>query len=123
MPLFDENELLARVDNDQEFLGETVQMLATDGRQLLEQIRSAAASRDAPALGRAAHTLKGMISNFCAPAAHASAFEVEKIGKAGDLAAAPVAIQTLEAQLEALIAALTEFLGATKDTGDTQCAS
>ena len=28
---FDEQELLERVDNDWEFLGETVQMLATDG--------------------------------------------------------------------------------------------
>jgi HPt (histidine-containing phosphotransfer) domain-containing protein len=120
MPVFDENELLARVDNDWEFLGETVQMLATDGRDLMQQIRSAAASGDAPTVGRAAHTLKGMISNFCAPAAQASAFEVEKLGKSGDLAAAPAAIQALEAQLEALIAALTQFISATRDT---RCAS
>ena len=120
MPVFDENELLARVDNDWEFLGETVQMLVTDGRELMQHVRSAAAAGDAPAVGRAAHTLKGMISNFCAPAAQASAFEVEKIGKGGDLAAAPAAIQSLDVQLEALIAALTEFISATRDS---RCAS
>jgi two-component system, sensor histidine kinase and response regulator len=119
MPVFDENELLARVDNDWEFLGETVQMLVTDGRGLMEQIRTASASGDALAVGLAAHTLKGMISNFCAPAAHATAFEVEKIGKGGDLAAAPGAVKTLETQLEALIAALNEFLA----TRNPSCAS
>jgi protein-histidine pros-kinase len=110
MPLFDEKELLDRVDNDWEFLADTVQMLATDGRALMDQIRRAAAAGDAPALGRAAHTLKGMISNFCAPATHAGAFDVEKIGKGGDLAAAPAAVKALEAHLDGLIAGLSEFL-------------
>ena len=70
---FDENELLSRVDNDRAFLGETVEMLAQDGRALLADVRSAVAAGDAAAVGRAAHALKGMISNFCAPTAHASA--------------------------------------------------
>jgi two-component system sensor histidine kinase/response regulator len=108
--VFDEAELLDRVDNDWEFLAETLEMLKTDGRRLMEEIRRSADAQDAPALGRAAHTLKGMISNFCAPTAESSAFEVEKIGKGGDLTSAPAAIQSLGNQVEALIAALTEFL-------------
>ena len=108
--LFDEKELLERVDNDWDFLSETVQMLNTDGRSLMEEVRKAAESSDAAALSRSAHTLKGMISNFCSPAAHASAFEVEKMGKSGELAAAPAAVSALAAQLDSLIAELNDFV-------------
>ena len=110
MPLFDQKELLDRVDNDWDFLADTVQMLETDGRALMDQIRLAAATGDAAALGRAGHTIKGMISNFCSPATHDSAMEVERIGKAADLAAAPAAVDALGARLEELIADLAEFL-------------
>jgi HPt (histidine-containing phosphotransfer) domain-containing protein len=108
--MFNQKELLDRVDNDWDFLADTVQMLETDGRPLIGEIRRAAASGDAPALGRAGHTIKGMISNFCSPATHASALEVETIGKGGELAGAAAAVQTLDARLEDLIAGLAEFL-------------
>ena len=107
---FDEEELLGRVDNDWDFLGETVEMLSADAPGLLGAVRRATEGGDAPAVGRAAHALKGMISNFCAPAALASAFEVEKIGKSGDLTSAPAAVDALSARLDELIAALTELL-------------
>src|SRR6476659_6576820 len=100
---FDEAELMERVDNDIEFLADTVQMLETDGRGLIVEIRTAVASGDAPAVGRAAHTLKGMISNFCSPAVQTLALDVEKAGKAGDGAAAAAASAKLEPGLEALV--------------------
>jgi HPt (histidine-containing phosphotransfer) domain-containing protein len=107
---FDQAELLERVDNDWDFLAETVQMLRDDGPTLLEEIRRSTAANDAAAVGRAGHALKGMISNFCASQTHAAAFAIEKIGKSGDLAQAPVAIETLEQSLQTLIADLTDFL-------------
>ena len=111
MPLFDQKELLDRVDNDWEFLAETVQMLDTDGRALMHEIRRAATAGDAPALSGAAHTLKGMISNFCATDAHAGALAVEQIGKGGDLSALSPELQALETQLSGLIADLNVFVG------------
>lgn len=107
---FDERELLERIDNDWEFLDETVQMLSADGPALVGEIREAAGRGDAPAVGRTAHALKGMVSNFCAPATHASALKVEQIGKAGDLSPVPALLDQLESQLSALIADLTDFL-------------
>ena len=107
---FDENELLERIDNDWEFLAETVEMLAKDGRALMAEIRDAAASGDAAAVGRAAHTLKGMISNFCSPAAHAAALAVEQIGKSGDLSPVAPAAETLAKSLSALISDLEGFV-------------
>src|SRR5436309_2782444 len=108
--VFDDKELLERIDNDWDFLTETAQMLATDGRALMDEVRHSVASGDAAAVARAGHALKGMISNFCSPAAHASAFEVEKIGKNADLSAAPAAVKDLEQKLQALIEDLNEFL-------------
>jgi HPt (histidine-containing phosphotransfer) domain-containing protein len=107
---FDEDELLERVDNDWEFLGETVHMLSADAPRLITEIRRATESGDAPAVARAAHALKGMISNFCSPATQASALELEQIGKAGDLAPAADALAALEVQVWALIAELNEFV-------------
>src|SRR5690348_13581985 len=93
---FDEKELLERVDGDLAFLAETVQMLEADCRSLMAQVNSALAAGDAPALGRTAHTLKGMISNFCAPGVQGLALEVEQAGKAGDCATAAAAAGRLE---------------------------
>ena len=108
--VFDPKELLERVDNDWDFLADTIQMLNSDGRGLMDEIRNHLAAADAPALGRAAHTLKGMISNFCAPSTQAAAFEVEKIGKSGDLLPAPAPLENLSTHLDALIGALNDFL-------------
>jgi len=107
---FDEKELLQRVDDDWDFLDETVQMLSAEGPALVEEIRRSAAAGDAPGVARAAHTLKGMISNFCSPAAHASAIAVERIGKDGDLAVLPDLLDALEDRLNTLIVDLTGFL-------------
>ena len=85
--MFEEAELLERVDNDTAFLADTVEMLAADGPTLLEQLHAALASADAAAVGRTAHAIKGMVSNFCAPNVQAVALEVEKLGKSADLLA------------------------------------
>lgn len=109
---FDEKALLERVDGDLGFLDETVQMLEADGRSLMREVRAALAARDAAAVGRAAHTLKGMISNFCSETAQAAALEVEKAGKGGDLPAAASAADALARELEILIGELVAFVKA-----------
>lgn len=107
---FDEDELLARVDNDIAFLVETVGMITTDGPPLLDELQRVLAAGDAPAVGRIAHSIKGMVSNFCATSAYAAAQRVELFGKSGDLAAAPAAVQTLHEDLDSLIRELHEFI-------------
>jgi two-component system, sensor histidine kinase and response regulator len=107
---FDEKELLDRIDNDWEFLGDATRMLAADAPLLLADIRRAVQSGDATLVGSAGHTLKGMISNFCAPDAQASAMAVEQIGKGGDLSNAAPTLHELETHLNALIVELTEYV-------------
>src|SRR4051794_37778092 len=103
---------MERVDDDVRFLADTVQMLETDGCALMVELTTAIASGDAPAIGRAAHALKGMISNFCSPAVQTLALDVEMAGKAGNSAGAAAACAKLEPELEALIAELAAFVRA-----------
>jgi two-component system, sensor histidine kinase and response regulator len=108
--MFDENALMDNVGGDIGFLAETLGMLESDGPALMGQLREALAAGDAPALGKTAHTLKGMVSNFCAPQTQAAALEVEKMGKGGDLSAAPAAVDTLARLVTSLTAELSAFV-------------
>lgn len=109
---FDKAELLSRVDNDMTFLAETVQMLSDDGPALIAGLRSAIQAGDAAAVGRHAHSLKGMLANFCAPEAQSAALSLEKLGKAGDLSGAPEALAVAEQRVVALTRELGEFVKA-----------
>ena len=107
---FNEAELMDRVDNDLGFLAETVEMLQIDGQSAMQQIRDALAARDAASVGRAAHALKGIVSNFCSPQTQAIALEVEQMGKNGDLSATPEAVKILGDRLESLLGELATFV-------------
>jgi two-component system sensor histidine kinase/response regulator len=109
---FDEAELMSRIDNDVVFLGETVEMIAADGPVLLEQVRAAVLTGDGPGVGRHAHALKGMISNFCAPQVQACAYELEKLGRSGDVSGAGPLVERMAERLSALTAELQGFVKA-----------
>jgi HPt (histidine-containing phosphotransfer) domain-containing protein len=108
--VFDKNTLIDRVDGDTEFLAETVAMLDEDCPVLLEKIRTAAASRDAEELAHVAHTLKGMLANFCAEPAESAARELETMGREGRLAGVEAASDQVQRETGRLQGALHEFL-------------
>jgi len=78
---FDQEGLMERLDGDVEFLVETVEMLEEDAPDLLAGVDAAVAANDAAALAIAAHTLKGMVANFCAEPAQALALRLEQAGR------------------------------------------
>ncbi len=108
--IFDKAALLDRVDNDMEFLAETVEMLEEDGPDLLSQIRDAVAADDGEALSVAAHTYKGMVANFCADSTVEAALKLEMMGKGSDLVGAPEAFAVLEDLARQLSTALQELV-------------
>lgn len=83
--LVDREALLDRVDGDLEFLEETVELLESDGQSLVEQLRAASAASDQDSMTRKAHTLKGMVSNFCADSVQRAAEEIEHAARRGEL--------------------------------------
>ena len=108
---FDREALLDQIDGDLEFLKETVGMLDADSPALLEEIRAAAASGDASALIKPAHTLKGMVANFHAGPAEKAARGLEKMGREGQLDSADAAVEELVREMQRLKEALRRFVG------------
>jgi len=107
--LFHREELLERVEGDRELLAEMVELFEQDSPRLLAAIREAVARGDGGMLERAAHTLKGSVSNFAAPAATAAALRLEQMGREGKLEQSGEACTALEAEIEHLRPALAEL--------------
>lgn len=91
--LVDKQALLDRVDGDLEFLEETVELLESDGRSLVEQLKAASAAGDEEGLVSKAHMLKGMVSNFCADSVQRAAEEIEHAARSGQLDGMPPKVE------------------------------
>lgn len=101
---------LARVDYDQEIFQAMAEIFVDQGPKDLADTRAALAARDAAALARSAHRLKGAILQFCAPAVFEATKELEELGKAGNLDSAAKVCAQLETELFRLVAALRGHL-------------
>jgi len=108
---FDARETLARMDGDWGLFREVVGIFAADCGTMLALIRDAVQLGDPAGLRRAAHTLKGALSNFGARAPLALAGELESLGKSGELAGAGDTIAVLETELLRLLEALELHAG------------
>jgi len=93
---------LSRVGEDAELLKEIAALFMEDYPSVLAEIQAAAARGDAQGVERAAHGLKGSVANFGAQAAVDAAFQIERMGRAGDLNHVSEAIDTLARALDAL---------------------
>jgi PAS domain S-box-containing protein len=93
---------LSRVGGDRDLLREVAQLFLESYPQDLVAIREAVHSGNAKALERAAHTLKGAVANFGALEAGRLALELERAGRAGDLAAASRLFELLEQAMQRL---------------------
>jgi len=103
---FDRVWMLAELDGDEELLAELIETMRDEAPKLLHEVRVAVEAGDAALLGRAAHTLKGAVSNFGARAAADAALCLERRGRSGDLADVAPALASLEIEMAALIEAL-----------------
>ena len=81
---FDFSELLARVDNDQEFLVDLLTIFKEEFPRHLQGLREAIASCDPARIAAAGHTLKGMLSNLSAGHATKLAAQIEELARQGN---------------------------------------
>jgi PAS domain S-box-containing protein len=88
--------------NDLNLAKRLIDLFLQDSGRLMDDIRRAIADRDADALRRSAHTLKGSVSNFPAGAARDTAARMETIGFDGDCDAAREIFPLLEREIERL---------------------
>jgi len=102
-PVIDHHALLEGFDGSRALLKEMARLFLADYPQRVEEIKESIRRRDATALARAAHALKGSVGNFAAKEASAIAQRLENIGRNGQLDAAGEGCIELESEL-ALVA-------------------
>jgi len=97
--VFNREDMLQRVDGDEELMAEIIELFLEDAPEQLSAIREAFGQADIEALGRCAHGLKGSAGNVSAPALREVALEVERAAANGPLDGVDTMIGRLDAEL------------------------
>jgi two-component system, sensor histidine kinase and response regulator len=105
----DKSRILDRVGGDKDLLKEVVALFLDDCPKLIEQMREAIQESDPGGLQKAAHTLKGSVSNFGASLAVQAALDLETMGKTGDICGAAGALEVLEKGIDRIRVELISF--------------
>ena len=100
--LLDRELALTRVGGDAELLKEIATLFLEDYPLTLSELHDAVDRGDAQTVERAAHGLKGSVSNFGAKPAVEAARNIEDMGRAHRLAEVAQVLNTLELALAAL---------------------
>jgi PAS domain S-box-containing protein len=100
--VFDRVAALERLQGDAELLAELAEVFLKGNPGLLAGIRSSLSEGDLTGLERAAHSIKGSVSNFAARRAADAAFDLEKAARSGDLTECHRLSSVLEAEMETL---------------------
>ena len=102
-------EAMHRLGGDEELLRELAEMFFEDAEALLGVVREGYADpARSQEVRRAAHSLKGLSSNFGAQRTMTAAFAVEKLAEASKLTELPPAVDELEQEVARLNAGLRE---------------
>jgi len=92
----DETELLWRFKNKMPLLLKLCGILAEQTPRLLGDVRRGIDEGDGPRIARAAHTLKGSLSQMSAPIAAELAGELEQSGEAGVFSRSEILVNQLD---------------------------
>jgi HPt (histidine-containing phosphotransfer) domain-containing protein len=108
-PVIDRGAILERVGGDEVLLREIITIFLDEYPALVADIGSSVERKDARALERSAHALKGSVSNFGARSATQAALDLEIMGRRNDLRRAAAVIETLKSELTSLHSALAHL--------------
>jgi HPt (histidine-containing phosphotransfer) domain-containing protein len=100
--VFDRDLALSRVGGDIELLKEIATLFLDDYPKSLIDLHEAVKTGDAKRVERAAHGLKGSVSNFAARPAVDAALQLETMGRAQQLTEVEHVLRSLELALAAL---------------------
>ena len=105
-PVMDWSAAIKHLEGDIELLKEMADVFLEQSEVLMEKMRKAMSEGDANTLERAAHTLKGSVSNFAAKRAFEAAQRLETLGRKRDFSKVEEAYDELRQELERLKPAL-----------------
>jgi HPt (histidine-containing phosphotransfer) domain-containing protein len=95
-PSFSREVALERLEGDENFLRELIEIFLKDAPERIEKLDEALRAGEAAQVQLHAHTLKGASAYLGAEALREAAYEMELAGKAGDLAQAPQSLRRIE---------------------------
>jgi len=101
--------MLERLGGDDELARHLVELFIAECPRMMAVVRDSVASGDPEQVRRAAHAFKGSVGNFTDDAPMTTAFELEHIGREGQIGRAAVLLARLEVEVEAFLAALHRF--------------
>jgi HPt (histidine-containing phosphotransfer) domain-containing protein len=104
--IFDKAALKQRLMDDDELVGLVIAGFLEDIPLQIQALKSYLEAGDATGAERQAHTIKGAAANIGGEALRGIAYELEKLGKSGDL----LAVQERMGELEAQFARLRDVL-------------
>ena len=107
---FDFSEALRTVRGDRELLKEIAEAFLKESPRLMTEIRQAVSAGDAAALRVAVHTLKSSMRYFGAGRAFEQAYQLEKMGRMGDLGNAESPLHALEGEIARLTPVLLNYV-------------
>jgi len=108
--VFDFSKALDRVDGDMELFKEITGLFLENLPDSISQIRAAIAGNNSNTLNMAAHSLKGSVGNFGKNRVFEAAYQLEVMGRKGELAEANTALSELEEELKKLESAMRKVL-------------
>jgi HPt (histidine-containing phosphotransfer) domain-containing protein len=102
---------LERVGGDFDVLREVAGLFLEERPRLMADVEQALQTGDGPRLARAAHSLKGSVSTFCAQQAYEAARALEAAGRDENLSQAARDLARLSSAIEALAPELSALAG------------
>ncbi|HXR32340.1 MAG TPA: PAS domain S-box protein [Verrucomicrobiae bacterium] len=108
-------ELLERLEGDQDFLRELLQMFRADSQTTLMKAREALAWEDLAEVSRTAHTLKGMLRNLSMNAGAELAAALETAGRNGARAEAVELFERLDRSLAGIMPEVETYLAEVRE--------
>ena len=106
---------LCRMNGDFEVLAGLAELFREDAPAYLSRLQAAAVNRDPAGVLHAAHSLKGLVSNFGADAASLAATRMEELARSGDVSTVAESIQALENEVSRLAHELSVELPRQRD--------
>ena len=99
LPVFDREDAIERLGGAEDLLDELLELLLKQTTTDLPQIAEAVERGDTDRLEHLAHNLKGAAASLSAERVRQAAFDLESIGRCGDMSRAQPALALLEQEV------------------------
>jgi HPt (histidine-containing phosphotransfer) domain-containing protein len=101
--IFDKEALNLHFSGDEELIEELLNVFESSYQETFDEMNSALKENDFDKLERAAHTLKGMVSNFFAETIRENAFKIEETARHNSLDNVENLIEVLKKDIPLLV--------------------